>query len=109
MTATATSDSSFNPADALDAGVIRQVRADVEALAQLLHEASSEVLSVHLPAVDATAITDWVSTARLSYDLTRVALSGMLEVAAAACTAVAWQYENQLIILDGQVLVAEAV
>lgn len=109
MTATPTTDSGFNPADALDAATIRQVRTDVDNLAQLLHDASSEVRSVHLPAVDDAAIADWVSIAQLSYNLTRLALSGMLETAAAACTAVAWQYEAQLGLLDGQIVAAEVI
>lgn len=102
-------DASFNPADLLDAGVLKQVRSDITALTEMLADAQGEIMSVHAPAVDAAAIADWVSTARISYDLIRTTLHGMLETAGAACLAVEWQYETLLILLDGQILLAEGL
>jgi hypothetical protein len=70
-----------------------QVRADLASLAELLRDAAGELSEVHRPAVEDAAIGDWVSFARLTYDLARAGIDGMLDAAALACGTVASQYD----------------
>ncbi|MFD2675045.1 hypothetical protein [Gulosibacter bifidus] len=92
----------------LDETLIRQVRDEAERLAALLRECAAVVEEALLPAVDQAEISEWQSLARLSYDLTRSTLRGMIEAACCGMHAIAGQLDLTVPMLNGQITVAEA-
>lgn len=92
----------------LDENLIRQVRDEAERLAALLRECAAVVEEELLPAVDQAEISEWQSLARLSYDLTRSTLRGMIEAACCGMHAIAGQLDLTVPMLNGQITVAEA-
>lgn len=87
----------------IERDVIERVRQDCIDLASVLRGAMSDINGDLTTALQQAEIADWVSTARLTYDLGRSLLSGTLYAAALGCEYVASHYDDAVWLLDQQI------
>ncbi|WP_146137531.1 hypothetical protein [Gulosibacter molinativorax] len=79
-----------------------QVRQDCTAAGDALRNAADRVESQLLPLVDDAAITDWVSSGRLTYDLSRAAVTTALGIVRDGFRGVAAHYDDAIWLIDQQ-------
>lgn len=81
---------------------LERVRQDCVTLGDTLRE-SAETLNNHLvPLGEDAVISDWVSSARLTYDLSRSTITIALGLAALACGYAAAKYDDAIWFIDQQ-------
>lgn len=79
-----------------------RVRQDCVAAGDALRAAADRVEGQLMPLVTEAAITDWVSSARLAYDLSRSAVTTALGLVVSGCRGVATHYDDAVWLIDQQ-------
>lgn len=87
----------------IERDAIERIRQDCVDFAQLLRDSSQTLNNRLVPLADEAVIGDWVSSARLTYDLGRTTISTALGLAAVACGIVAAHYDDAVWLIDQQI------
>lgn len=87
----------------IERDTIERIRQQCLDFAELLRESGQTLNNRLVPLADEAVIADWVSSARLTYDLGRTTISTALGLAALACGIVAAHYDDAIWLIDQQI------
>ncbi|KAB1645170.1 hypothetical protein [Gulosibacter chungangensis] len=87
----------------IERDTIERIRQNCVDFAQLLRDSAQTLNNRLVPLADEAVISDWVSSARLTYDLGRTTISTALGLAAVACGVAAAHYDDAVWLIDQQI------